>query len=478
MSLKIQRNKCSSPLKAEALIIGLIILCSCEGAKRTSEMLKPNVIIILADDLGYKDVGFNGCQDIQTPNIDRIAAGGVVFSNGYVSYPVCGPSRAGLMTGRYQDRFGFSRNPLFAPKDIKQGLPPDEQTLAEALKREGYRTMAIGKWHLGAHKQLRPLERGFDEFFGFLSGGHRYFPSEWTLNDISEVKAQYDPYKTKLLRNDTRVEEDEYLTQALSREAVNFIGRNQEQPFFLYLAYNAPHGPLQATEKYLKQYEHIDDHKRRTYAAMVTAMDDGIGSLLYNLTELDILDNTVIFFLSDNGGDENLGADNGELKKGKGSLFEGGIRVPFAMQWNSVLPGGMTFHGSVISLDIFATVKACIGMETANELDGVNIVPFLTGDQPGIPQRNLFWRKYDHDGMAIRTNGTKMIRENGSVGLYHLNSDIGEKVSLLNDADSIKFQTLYQNWNAKMSKPAFFGLGQDKDYNILYPDRFKDVEKY
>ena len=195
---------------------------------------QPNIIIILVDDMGYDDVGFNGCTDIPTPNIDRVAKNGIKFTNGYVSYAVCGPSRAGLITGRYQDRFGFSRNPLFAPKDTTQGLPLSEQTLADALDKNGYNNMAIGKWHLGAHKLQRPLERGFDEFFGFLTGGHRYFPEELIRNDISEVTSQFDAYRTKLLKNNKRIDEKEYLTNAFSREAVAFVERNKDKPFFLY----------------------------------------------------------------------------------------------------------------------------------------------------------------------------------------------------------------------------------------------------
>lgn len=305
----------------------------------------PNVIIILTDDQGYQDVGFNGCKDIPTPHIDRIARNGVKFTDGYVSYAVCGPSRAGLMTGRYQDRFGFGRNPLFAPKDPTQGLPLSEETLADALGRTGYRSIAIGKWHLGAHESLRPLKRGFDEFFGFLTGGHRYFPEEWTLEDISEVKTQFEAYNTKLLRNDQRIDEKEYLTDALSREAVRFIEENADHPFFVYLAYNAPHAPLQATEQYLSRFEHIKDKKRKTYAAMVSAVDDGVGAVLNKLEELQIADNTMIFFLSDNGGPyKTNGSINDPLREGKGSLYEGGIRVPFAMQWPARLKGGQVYE--------------------------------------------------------------------------------------------------------------------------------------
>ena len=205
------------------------------GQSVHSQGTSPNVIIVLVDDLGYQDVGFNGCKDIPTPNIDRIASEGVVFSNGYVSFPVCGPSRAGLITGRYQGRFGFGRNPLFTPKDPNMGLPLSEETLADALRKADYSTVAIGKWHLGAHPTLHPLKRGFDDFFGFLTGGHRYFPEEYTLADETEVTSQYEAYKTKLLRDHSRVEESEYLTDALSREAVNYIKKYKDRPFFIGL---------------------------------------------------------------------------------------------------------------------------------------------------------------------------------------------------------------------------------------------------
>jgi len=311
------------------LLTILAITTFCTQNNRKVKQEKPNVIIILTDDQGYQDVGFNGCKDIPTPNLDKIAKHGIVCTNAYVTYAVCGPSRAGLITGRYQDRFGFGRNPLFAPNDPNQGLPLTEQTLASVLKQADYRTMAIGKWHLGAYEKQRPLNRGFDEFFGFLTGGHMYFPEKLTLSDISEVKSQFAAYKTKILKDNTRVDIKKYLTDALSDEAVNFIERNKEKPFFLYLAYNAPHTPLQVTDKYLNRFKNIENTKRRKYAAMVSSIDDGVGRILNKLEELKIIDNTIIFYLSDNGGPEkHNGSDNGPLREGKGSLYEGGIHVP------------------------------------------------------------------------------------------------------------------------------------------------------
>ena len=371
----------------------------------------PNVIVILADDLGYADVGFNGCKDIPTPNIDRIAQNGVLFTNGYVSFSVCGPSRAGLITGRYQDRFGFSRNPLFAPNDPEMGLPQSEQTLADALNQAGYKSLAIGKWHLGAHESLHPLKRGFNDFYGFLGGGHQYFPEELTLRDEFEVKTEYDSYRTKLLQNYRRVEEKEYLTDAFSRETVSYIEANKDTPFFIYLAYNAPHGPLQATEKYLERFNHIPSQKRRTYAAMVSAVDDGVGKVLDKLEELGISDNTMVFFLSDNGGpEEQNGSDNGILREGKSSLYEGGIRVPFAMQWPARIAAGKVYDQPVIALDIFATAVGNAGVSPKNQLDGVDLVPYLKGNKQGAPHEALFWRKFDQNVYAVRQRDYKVVR--------------------------------------------------------------------
>lgn len=432
----------------------------------------PNIIVILTDDQGYGDVGFNGCTDIPTPNIDRIAANGVKFTNGYVTYAVCGPSRAGLITGRYQDRFGFGRNPILAPEDINMGLPLSEETLADVLRRVGYRSMAIGKWHLGAHERLHPLRRGFDAFFGFLSGGHQYFPESWTLQDLSEIQAQYDGYRTKLLRNYERVEEQEYLTDALSREAVSFVDRNPDQPFFLYLAYNAPHGPLQATDTYLARFSDITDKKRRTYAAMVSAVDDGVGRLLDRLEALDLAENTIVFFLSDNGGPERInGSDNGPLRGQKGDLLEGGIRVPFAVQWKGTLPAGRTYERPVSSLDIFATAVAQSGapVSKARPLDGVDLIPFLRSNGQEAPHRRLFWRKFDSESYAlVDASGYKWLVEKNGVdpALYYLPEDIGEQQdrSEAERGRARRLRRQYLRWSKQLMDPVFMGLMQRQAY--------------
>lgn len=462
------------------LASGMAMACASGVYAKKHSAKQPNVIVILTDDQGYGDVGFNGCKDIPTPNIDRIANNGVKFTNGYVTYAVSGPSRAGLITGRYQDRFGFGRNPLFAPNDPNQGVPLSEEMLSSALKRGGYKSMAVGKWHLGAHKTLQPLERGFDEFFGFLSGGHHYLPEKWTLNDASEVKTQFGAYKTKLLKNRARIDEKEYLTDALSREAVEFVERNSENPFFIYLAYNAPHTPLQATKKYLDRFSHIKNKRRRTYAAMVSAVDDGVGKLLDKLEELNISENTIVFFLSDNGGPEKHNAsDNALLRDGKSSLYEGGIRVPFAMQWPGKIPSGVTYDNPVISLDIFATALAYTKVKPKNRLDGVNLVPFVNGKKKSQPHDKLFWRKFDQKSFAIRKGDDKLVKyKKGGEELYNLSDDISETASISDKKKHRQLKKQYDKWVKSLKDPVFLGLRHNKEYSQLNPDRFKMVNPY
>ena len=468
-------------LKRIACILFLFIVIPWTQAQEIKK--SPNLIIILADDLGNADVGFNGCLDIQTPNIDRLAESGVVFTNAYVTYCVCGPSRAGLITGRYQDRFGFTDNPLFASNDSLMGLPLSEETLADVLKQANYKSLAIGKWHLGAHELLHPMKRGFDDFYGFLSGGHEYFPEQLTLNDPFEATTQYDGYKTKLLKNYTRVEEKEYLTDAFSREAVAYIEENRNNPFFIYLAYNAPHTPLQATEKYLSRYSNIKDEKRRTYAAMVGAVDDGVGSILSKLNELNLTENTIVIFLSDNGGPERTnGSDNGVLRGGKSQLFEGGIRVPFAMQWPAKIPAGMIYEKPVISLDIFSSVIAQTSnrVKPKNQLDGVNLIPYLIGENDKSPHDYLYWRKFDEKKYAIRNGDEKLIVESEiHKMLFDLKNDIGEQNNQSNDRMErvVQLNKDLRKWESEMQGPAFLGLLKDKIYNEQHPERFKKQTK-
>ncbi|WP_197530848.1 sulfatase-like hydrolase/transferase [Bythopirellula polymerisocia] len=395
------------------------------------------MIIILTDDQGYADVGFNGCTDIPTPNIDRIAAEGVRCTNGYVTFAVCGPSRAGLITGRYQDRFGACRNPTIDPAVPNNGVPTSEKNIAELLKPIGYTSMAVGKWHLGTFPSLRPLERGFDEFFGFLSGGHQYFPEMLTLNDLSEVTYEFEWYNTKLLRNEARVDIHDYLTDELSDAGVDFIERNSDSPFFLYMAYNAPHTPLQATKKYLDRFPHIQNKKRKTYAAMVSAVDDGVGRILDKLSKLDLDENTIVFFLSDNGGPPENGSRNKPLRGHKGSPFEGGVRVPFAVRWTGTIPAGIDYDQPVSSLDIAATIvaHADASVPVDKPLDGVDLIPYLTEKRIESPHQTLYWRWFDKNIYSVRNGFSKLILVEGEIindkyepqMLFDLKADLSEK---------------------------------------------------
>jgi arylsulfatase A-like enzyme len=459
------------------MFLWALLLCLAIQLKAQNSS-KPNVIVILADDLGYQDVGFNGCKDIPTPHIDRIAKNGVKFTNGYVTYAVCGPSRAGLITGRYQDRFGYSRNPLYAPQDVEMGLPLTEETMADILKKNGYYSTVIGKWHLGTHPDLHPQKRGFNEFFGFLEGGHHYMPEMWTLEDDTKAKTQYDGYKTKILRNTTPIEEKEYLTDALSREAVSFIDKNAQKPFFIYLAYNAPHTPLQATSKYLNRFSHIQNPKRKTYAAMVSAMDDGIGAVLKQLEDKGLDKNTIVVFLSDNGGPENDNAsDNGPLRGQKSNFWDGGIKVPFAIQWPAKIKAGTVYEKPVISLDILATVAATVKSKINPEkpLDGVNLLPYLNGENKKAPHEYLFWRNYDKGVIAVRTLEHKIVvTETHNQELFNSLKDISEKDNLYQENKQAfdKLMQQWKVWNGQLKEPLFLGLTQEKQYNELHPKRF------
>jgi arylsulfatase A-like enzyme len=406
---------------------------------------RPNIVLIVADDLGYAELGCQGCKDIPTPNIDSIARAGVRFTQGYVSCPICAPTRAGLLTGRYQQRFGFETNPgPEAYADEKFGLPLDQPTLAERLKPAGYVTGMVGKWHVGYKPELTPPKRGFDEFFGFLSGAHNYLPG----GRRSELRRGMEAI----------TDEKEYLTDAFGREAVAFIQKNKARPFFLYLPFNAVHGPLEASEKYLKRVEGISDAKRRTYAAMTMAMDDAVGRVLDTLRQEGLEESTLIFFLSDNGGPTpQTTSSNAPLRGYKGQVWEGGIRIPFMVQWKGHLPAGKVCTEPVISLDVVPTVLAAAGKAVApdDNLDGVNLLPYLAGDKAGRPHDVLYWRF--HTKRAIRMGDWKLVNERGNARpeLYNLADDISESKDLADKMpDKVKeLDKAWQAWNVQLQAP-------------------------
>jgi arylsulfatase A-like enzyme len=400
----------------------------------------PNIVIILADDLGYADLGVQGASDLLTPHIDALAREGVRFPNGYVSGPVCAPTRAGLLTGRYQQRFGFEFNAPEA-RAADYGLPPGEATLAERLKAAGYATGMVGKWHLGFRPELTPPRRGFDEFFGFLSGMRSYFPRE-----------RADP----ILRGETPVEEPEYLTTAFGREAASFVERNRTRPFLLYLAFNSVHAPLEATDADLARFPDVAPRKRRTYAAMVASMDDAVGTLLKKLRETGLDEHTIVFFLSDNGGPtRETSARNRPLKGRKGQLYEGGIRVPFFVRWTGRLRGGRVYEEPVIALDVAATALAAAGVEMPRGLDGVDLLPHLDGRKAQPPHDLLYWR-YGEQG-AVRAGEWKLLLRRGEEELYHLGRDAGEEKNLVAEEPerARALRAAYAEWTRGLVAPAW-----------------------
>ena len=378
---------------------------------------QPNLIFIVADDLGHGDVGFNGCKDIPTPNLDAMARNGVRFSQAYAAHPFCSPTRASIMAGRYQQRFGHELNTAFKPDDDKVGLPVTETLLPKILKDAGYATGLVGKWHLGFHPVFHPNQRGFDEFFGFLGGGHKYF-APW--NGTTEMT-------TPLLRNQTPVDETTpYITDVFNREAVAFITRHAEKPFFLYLAYNAPHSPVNAPDNYVKRMVKAENNGRRYYGATICAMDDGVGEIMDTLKKLRIEEKTLVFFLSDNGGAKESKCDNSPFKGLKAQLYEGGIHVPFLAQWRGTFPAGAVFDHPVITMDLFATAVGLANGKAPNDrpMDGVNLAPYVLGQTQGAPHDFLFWRIGGGSAYAVRQGPWKLVlnlnKPGGAKGIVQL----------------------------------------------------------
>jgi arylsulfatase A-like enzyme len=411
-----------------------------------SASAKPNILIIVGDDMGYGDIGVHGCKDIPTPHIDSLAKNGIRCTNGYVSGPYCSPTRAGLMTGRYQNRFGHEFNPGPTP-DENFGLPLTETTLAQRLKDAGYSTGMVGKWHLGQERKFNPMSRGFQEYYGFLGGARSYFPIEGGATNPNQAMLRgYDPVP----------ENEPYTTDTFTREATAFVDRHSKEPWFLYLTYNSVHTPMHATEKYLSRFKNVADERRRTYCAMMSAMDDGIGAVLKKLDENRLTENTLIFFVSDNGGPPVNGSNNGSLRGSKAQTWEGGIRVPYLVQWKGTLPAGKTYDQPVIQLDLHPTALAAAGVEVKNpNFDGVNLLPYLQNKVTAPPHETLYWRFGQQ--MAIRHGNYKLVKAVGNdrPELYDLAADLGESKDL-SSAQPELYKDLtakYDAWNKTLPEP-------------------------
>ena len=399
---------------------------------------KPNILVIVADDYGYSDTSTNPycSKEVATPHIDRIASSGVICSNGYVSGHISSATRAGLMTGMYQQRFG-----LYTAGEAGSGLDMQARIFPQYLKEAGYVCGQFGKWHLGPTPEWSPYKRGFDYQFGFLGrGAHDYF----RLNDPQ------DP----IYRNDQVVEEKGYLTYRLADEVSAFIERNAAKPFFAYLAFNAVHTPLQAPEEEIARF-HTADTTRNVMLAMVKCMDDAVGQVLATLDREGLTENTIVFFISDNGGALAFRSENKPLRGGKHMDYEGGIRVPFYVSWPAVLSPSIC-EDPVIALDILPTCLEAAGLDSGvARFDGINILPALKGEA-NLPERPLYWCGGSLDPWwAIRKGDWKLVGNKGKTELYNLRDDIGESRDLASDRPDLcaELRAMHDAWLASMKEP-------------------------
>ncbi|ETN96694.1 sulfatase-like hydrolase/transferase [Zhouia amylolytica] len=414
---------------------------------------QPNIILIVADDLGFGDLSINGSKQIKTPYIDALAKNGIRFTEGYVSAPVCSPSRAGLLTGVNQVEFGHDNNlggnqPGFDPE--YNGMPVSQTTIADRLKSLGYATGIIGKWHLGKLPQFHPLKRGFDEFWGYTGGGHDYF----------EALPNGKGYKEPLESNFKTPQAITYLTDDKGDECIDFIKRHRDEPFFLYAAFNAPHTPMQATKSDLTLYKHIADKKRRTYAAMVHRLDVNVGRIMETLKKEKLDKQTLVVFISDNGGPVTTNASNNAPYRGqKGILLEGGIHVPFIMSYPDLLEKNQTYKNPVSALDLAPTFVALAGGSQTIEADtfsGENLIPFLQGSKNATPEREFKWRFTI--SAAIREGDWKLIRLPDRLPqLYHLPTDVTEENDLALERLDITKALLKKlgDWDVQLPHPVF-----------------------
>lgn len=409
--------------------LGYSALCSTALVSQAQK--QPNVLVIMADDLGYEDLGFQGSPKVKTPNIDAIARSGIIFSDAHTTASVCAPSRAGFMIGRYPQRAGFEAN----QPPTGKGLDPSEYTFADGMKSLGYKTYVCGKWHVGRGSKMHPMSRGFDEYCGNgalsheFKGAKGFFPKEMELN---KEKIKVSGHKTDILTD----------------QALKMLNKDKDKPFFMFLSYFAPHTPLQAPK------EEVKKAAGNVYHAMIQNMDKNIGRVIAKLKEDGRYENTMIWFLSDNGGTCKQ-MSNKPLNGKKGIKLEGGQRVPFVLSWPKKIKPGQRFDGITSSMDIFATsFKAGGGKTTPKPLDGVDIMPYITDKKTGNPHDILLWRKLE--GAAVRMGNWKLIRTAGlPLMLYNLEDDLGE-TSNLAKSNPEKAQALLkrlESWEKELKSP-------------------------
>ncbi|WP_010134780.1 sulfatase family protein [Ochrovirga pacifica] len=443
---------------------------------------RPNIVIILCDDLGYNDVGFNGSKDIKTPNLDKLADNGMIMTAGYVAHPFCGPSRTSIMTGKYAHTMGAQFNIPSESEGTGYGIPLNNKFISKELQEAGYYTGAFGKWHLGADTPFHPNKRGFDEFYGFLGGGHDYIPEQYKPKyEFLKQRGSKNirDYIKPLEHNGTEVDEKEYITDGLSREAVNFVYKASEkkQPFFMYLAYNAPHVPLQAKKEDMAVFKSIKDEKRRTYAAMVYAVDRGVGKLVEALKANQQLENTLLVFFSDNGGKLGKGANNFPLTEGKGSAYEGGHRVPMFFHWPNRIKAGQKFHNPVSALDLYPTFASLAKTKPSNakNLAGTNILPHLQkGTNPHKDEMLYIVRhRTGLSDVGARLNEWKVVRTaNKPWKLFYIKDDISESKDRSSEFPN-KLKAMVKQaeaWSKTNAEPLWFHAKEEgqlwKEYHM------------
>jgi arylsulfatase A-like enzyme len=406
-------------------------------------------VLLFSDDLGYGDLSLHGSKKIPTPHIDALGKQGVRFSNAYATAASCSPSRAGLMSGRYQQRFGFEFNTAGGAitDRLHRGLDPSVVTMADVLKQAGYVTGMFGKWHLGTQPQFHPQARGFDEFYGFLAGAHSFFPAK-----------SPQPIHSTIMRDKSPLIEPEYLTDAIARETVKFIGANQDKPFFAYVPFNAVHTPIEATRKYQDRFPNETDRKTRDYYAMTSALDDAVGAIVAAIDKHGLSENTLVIFVNDNGGPIYTGVQsNGPLKLGKLFLFEGGIRVPMVIKLPGKFEVGTVYDHPTTTLDLFPTICAAAGIKVPAgiHLDGVDLTTFINGQSTSAPHETLFWS--NGPNIAVRQGNWKLVKSYDNTWLFDLAGDIGETKNLADSRPEIveQLEQAYQEWRSGMSKPAW-----------------------
>lgn len=444
---------------------------------------QPNIVFLFSDDAGYADFGFQGSQTMKTPNLDKLASEGVRFTQGYVSDSTCGPSRAGIMTGRYQQKFGYEEinvpgymSENSAIKGAQMGIPLDQVTMGDYMKSLGYRTAFFGKWHLGGTDELHPMHRGFDEFYGFRGGDRSY----WAY----EVNA---PQRKSEIFTDKKLEEgignfkehQGYLTDVLADKANKFIEKAPDKPFFIFLSFNAVHTPMEATEQDLAQFPTLTG-KRKEVAAMTLALDRASGAVLDKLKELGLEDNTLVVFSNDNGGPTDKNASsNYPLAGSKSNFLEGGIRVPFLMKWPAKLPSGKVYDKPVSTLDLLPTFFTAGGGEKPmSTLDGVNLVPYITGRSDALPHASMYWKKETRG--AIRQGDWKLLRfPDRPAELYNLANDIGEQHNLASQEPK-RVKQMFKDffaWEMTLERPLWLLKREFEEYDLNRMDKYRVPSK-